>query len=308
MPHDPPSAGTSTSAPLTEQINPATRDIDRMSALEIAQALNAEDAQVALAVQRHLPRIAAAIEVIAARLRRGGRLISIGAGTSGRLAALDAIECPPTFNIAPERIVACIAGGAFALGAAAETAEDDMEAGRADIARLGAGADDVVVGVTASGYTPYTLGAIACARERGAYTIGLACNAHTPLERLADLMIAPLVGPEAIAGSTRLKAGTAQKMVLNMLSTGAMILLGKTFGNLMVDVQATNDKLRRRARTIVQTATGVDEAAAEALLTTADGDARAAILVGRVGLTPAEARARLAAHAGVLRAALDDAR
>jgi N-acetylmuramic acid 6-phosphate etherase len=290
---------------ITEQRNPATAEIDRMNALEIAQAMNAEDARVAGAVERELPQIAAAMQVIAERLRAGGRLIYLGAGTSGRLGALDAIECPPTFNIPVDRIVACVAGGVDALAEAAEAVEDEAETGRADIERLGVGPLDVVVGISASGATPYALGGVAAAREQGAYTIGLACNAGAPLERLVNIMIAPGVGPEVIAGSTRLKAGAAQKMVLNMLSTGAMILLGKTYGNLMVDVRATNDKLRARARGIVQTATGLDAAAAATLLQQADGDAKVAILMHLAGVSPAVARARLAAHEGVLRAALE---
>jgi len=289
----------------TEQRNPATAEIDRMNPLEIAQAMNAEDARVAGAVQRELPQVAAAMQVIAERLRLGGRLIYLGAGTSGRLGALDAIECPPTFNIPADRIVACVAGGVDALAEAAEAVEDEAATGRVDIERLGANPLDVVVGISASGATPYALGGVAAARERGAYTIGLACNAGSPLERLVNIMIAPCVGPEVIAGSTRLKAGAAQKMALNMLSTGAMILLGKTYGNLMVDVRATNDKLRARARGIVQAATGLDAAEAAALLQQADGDAKVAILMHLAGVSPAEARARLTAHDGVLRAALE---
>ncbi|MGH2514606.1 MAG: N-acetylmuramic acid 6-phosphate etherase [Ktedonobacterales bacterium] len=289
----------------TEEANPATRDIDRKSPLEIVQAMNAEDARVAGAVERELPQIAAAIEAIAGRLRQGGRLIYIGAGTSGRLGALDAAECPPTFNVPPEQVLGCIAGGTFALEAAAESIEDSTEAGRADIERLNTGALDAVVAITASGHTPYALSASACARERGALTIGLACNAGSPLARQVDIMIAPVVGPEALAGSTRLKAGTAQKMVLNMLSTGTMILLGKTFGNLMVDVQATNDKLRRRAVSIVRQGTGLDAAAAEALLAASNGDAKIAILAGRASIAPAQARERLAAAGNLLRAALE---
>lgn len=308
MPNDLRALGGQTqpaAALATEQINPATVDIDRRSPLEMVQAMNAEDARVADAVGREAPQIAAAIEAIAARMRRGGRLIYIGAGTSGRLGALDAIECPPTFNIAPDRIVGRIAGGSFALEAATEAAEDSAEEGQADIERLAVAEPDAVVGITASGRTPYAMGALRCARACGALTIGLVCNADAPLARYADIMIAPLVGPEALAGSTRLKAGTAQKMTLNMLSTGTMLLLGKTYGNLMVDVQATNDKLRRRALGIVQAATSLDAAAAEAALQAAGGDARVAILASRTGAAPDVARERLAAHGGALRAALD---
>ena len=289
----------------TEQSNPATAQIDRMSALEIARAMNAEDAKVADAVKGELPQIARAIEAIAERLRSGGRLIYMGAGTSGRLGALDAAECPPTFNISPELVVGRIAGGSFALTKAAEDSEDSAEAGGADARELHVTAHDAVVGVAASGRTPYVLGAMTYAKEQGALTIGLACNADTPLTTLVDISIAPVVGPEVITGSTRLKAGTAQKMVLNMLSTGAMVVLGKTFGNLMVDVQATNAKLRRRAVEIVSRATGRDTVAAEALLHESGDEVKTAILAGRAGVAPGRAREQLAASGGVLRVALD---
>jgi N-acetylmuramic acid 6-phosphate etherase len=289
----------------TEKANPATDEIDRMSPLEIAQVINAEDEKVAWAVRQVLPQIGRAMEGIAARLRGGGRLIYTGAGTSGRLGALDASECPPTFNLAPEVVMACLAGGPTAFGRAHEDLEDSEAAGRTDLEAVGVTGRDVVVGITASGRTPYARGAIACAREKGALTIGIVCNANSPLEQEVDILIAPLVGPEVIAGSTRLKAGTAQKMVLNMLSTGAMILLGKTFGNLMVDVQATNYKLRRRALSIVRSATGLDAETAESLLTSAGDDVKTAILMERAGISPEQARTRLAAHGNVLRAALE---
>ncbi len=289
----------------TEKANPATGEIDRMSPLEIVQVINAEDEKVALAVRQVLPHIARAIEEIAARLRGGGRLIYAGAGTSGRLGALDASECPPTFNLPYDMVMACLAGGPTAFGRAQEDLEDSEEAGRADLESLGVSGLDAVVGITASGRTPYARGAIACAKERGALTIGIVCNANTPLEQEVDIIIAPLVGPEVLAGSTRLKAGTAQKMVLNMLSTGAMILLGKTFGNLMVDVQATNYKLRQRALSIVRQATGLDMEAAESLLETAGNDVKTAILTARANISPEQARVRLAAHGGVLRDALE---
>jgi N-acetylmuramic acid 6-phosphate etherase len=290
----------------TEKVNPATVEIDRMSPLEIIQAINHEDAKPAQAVAQVLPHIARAIEEIAARLRGGGRLIYAGAGTSGRLGALDASECLPTFNIPPEQVVACIAGGAQALGQAHEDLEDSAEAGQADMARLGVSKADAVVGITASGRTPYALGAISQAKRQGALTIGLACNSGTPLEQAVEIIIAPVVGPEVITGSTRLKAGTAQKMVLNMLSTGTMILLGKTFGNLMVDVQATNYKLQQRALSIIRQATGLDEDTARTLLETAGGEVKTAILAARAHISAAQARERLAAHGQVLRAALDE--
>ena len=289
----------------TEKANPATGEIDRMSPLEIVQVINAEDEKVALAVRQVLPHIARAIEEIAARLRGGGRLIYAGAGTSGRLGALDASECPPTFNLPYDVVMACLAGGPTAFGRAQEDLEDSEEAGRAELESLGVTGLDAVVGITASGRTPYARGAIACAKERGALTIGIVCNANTLLELEVDIIIAPLVGPEVLAGSTRLKAGTAQKMVLNMLSTGAMILLGKTFGNLMVDVQATNYKLRQRALSIVRQATGLNIEAAETLLELAGNDVKTAILTARANISPEQARVRLAAHGGVLRDALE---
>src|SRR5712691_3014722 len=289
----------------TEKVNPATIEIDRMSPLEIVQLINAEDAKVAQAVKQVLPHIARAIEEIATRLRRSGRLVYVGAGTSGRLGVLDASECPPTFNIAQETIVACLAGGSQALGQAHEDLEDSAEAGQVDVARLNITEADVVVGITASGRTPYVRSAIAYAKEREALTIGLACNANSPLEQEVEIMIAPVVGPEVITGSTRLKAGTAQKMVLNILSTGTMILLGKTFGNLMVDVQSTNNKLQQRALSVLRQATGLDEEAATRLLEASGGEVKTAILVVRANISPEQARERLAAHGYVLRAALE---
>ncbi|HEU5229190.1 MAG TPA: N-acetylmuramic acid 6-phosphate etherase [Ktedonobacteraceae bacterium] len=288
----------------TEKVNPATAEIDLMSPLEIVQAINAEDAKVAQAVEQVLPQIALAIAAIAERLRRGGRLIYVGAGTSGRLGALDASECPPTFNLSPDTIVACIAGGPTAMTLAHEDFEDSVEAGRADVAQFNLNEADTVVGITASGRTPYVHGAIAHAKERGAFTIGLACNAQSPLEKEVEIMIAPIVGPEVITGSTRLKAGTAQKMVLNMLSTGSMILLGKTFGNLMIDVQTTNYKLRQRALSIVQQITGLDADAAQQLLDASNGETKTAILAARANITPEQAREKLAAHGHILRSAL----
>ena len=289
----------------TEKVNPSSTEIDRMSSLEIVQAMNAEDMRVAQAVNLVLPQIALSIEKIVARLRRNGRLIYIGAGTSGRLGALDASECPPTFNIPPDMIISCIAGGQQALGKAHEDLEDCWEAGRNDLISLEISEADVVIGITASGRTPYVRGAMIYARERGALTIGLACNANAPLEKEVEIMITLVVGPEVISGSTRLKAGTAQKMVLNMLSTGTMIRLGKTFGNLMVDVQATNHKLQQRALSIVQHATGLDQDAARTLLENSGGEVKTAILVARANISPQQARVRLTAHNYILRSALE---
>ena len=288
----------------TEGYNAATARLDEMGALGIVQAMNAEDARVAAAVGVELPQVARAVEEVAARLRRGGRLIYVGAGTSGRLGALDAAEIPPTFNAPPGMVIGLIAGGRQALTASVENAEDSTEAGREDLEGARPTERDVVVGVAASGRTPYVLGALALARERGAFTVAVTCNKRTPLEKLAEVTIAPVVGPELISGSTRLKAGTAQKMVLNMLSTGAMVLLGKTYGNLMVDLRPASSKLRRRAMMIVRRATGIDEAAAERLLREA-GDVKTAIVAAHTGLAPEAARVRLAEHGGVVRAGLE---
>ena len=305
--------------------------IDTVSTLEMVRLMNAEDAKVAAAVEAELPAIAEAIDRIAARMQTGGRLIYIGAGTSGRLGVLDASECPPTFNAAPGQVVGLIAGGAVALTTAVEGAEDDREAGARDIAALDVGAQDSVVGIAASGGTPYVLGGLAEARRHGALTVSLACNRPAPVHELADVVIAPIVGPEVIAGSTRLKAGTAQKMVLNMLSTGVMIRLGKTYGNLMVDVQATNAKLRQRARRIVaeavQEARGKGQESANQRITNhelritdhtsritdeevgrmldaCNGEVKTAIVSLINGVSPDEARRQLAAVGGVVRRAL----
>ncbi len=287
----------------TEAANPSTAHLDAMDPLTLTRAMNAEDAKVAAAVESTLPEVANAVQEIAKRLRRGGRLIYAGAGTSGRLGVLDASECPPTFNTPPTMVVGLIAGGREALTTSMEDAEDSTDAGRIDVQGLKVTEADTVVGITASGRTPYVLGAVACAREQGALTVALVCNKRTPLEKIAEITIAPIVGPEAISGSTRLKAGTAQKMVLNMLSTGAMVLLGKTYGNLMVDVQPKNTKLRRRAVRMVRQVTGLDEQSAEDQLRET-GDVKTAIVAGRAGLSPTEARVRLAEHGGIVRAAL----
>jgi N-acetylmuramic acid 6-phosphate etherase len=246
-----------------------------------------------------------AIERIAARMRQGGRMIYVGAGTSGRLGALDAAECPPTFNVSPDLIVSRIAGGTFAWTTSAEDAEDRADLGESDMAALDLGALDSVIGVTASGHTPYALAALTHARACGALTIGVTCNVDTPLQRLSDIAITPIVGPEVINGSTRLKAGAAQKMVLNMLSTGVMIVLGKTYKNLMVDVQATNTKLRRRAVGIVSAATGLDQEEANRLLEASNGEIKTSIVAQLASVSVDEARRRLQASQGIVRAALD---
>lgn len=292
------------SYPLTEESNPFTNRIDIVSTSEMVRIINQEDARVATAVAVELDNIASAIDAIAARIQRGGRLIYIGAGTSGRLGMLDASECPPTFNASPEMVIALIAGGRSALTDAIEGAEDDAEMGAKDIAVLDVGENDTVVGITASGGTPYVLGGVAAARQRGALTISVACNRPSKLEEAVEIGIAPLVGPEVIAGSTRLKAGTAQKMVLNMISTGVMIKLGKTFGNLMVDVQPTNSKLRDRARRIVAQACKLSIEQATQILETCDGEVKTAIVSALACIPAAEARALLLRSGGMVRKAL----
>lgn len=290
--------------PLTERRNPRSAALDRLTTAEILTLMNDEDAGVAGAVRAVVPQIARATDELAARLARGGRLLLFGAGTSGRLAALDAAEWPPTFGTPPELAQAFIAGGAQALTRAVEGAEDDADLGRTDARKAGAGADDLALGISASGGAPYVLGALAEARERGAFTVGLACRDGSPLAGAVELMIAPLVGPEVLTGSSRLKAGTAQKLVLNMLSTAAMVRLGKVYGNLMIDMQPTNTKLRARAARIVRDATGTDLDAAERALA-ASGNTRTAIVMLRLGLDREEAERRLR-EAGELRAALGE--
>jgi N-acetylmuramic acid 6-phosphate etherase len=289
---------------LTEQRNPRTEALDQLSLLELVQVMNDEDRRVPEAVGRVLPQIAQAVEGIAERLRRGGRLLYFGAGTSGRLGILDAVECLPTFNTPPEQVRGFIAGGPAALTRPVEGAEDDAEAGAADVRAAAVSAQDAVVGLTASGRTPYVLGAVRAARERGAFTAGVVCSVPSPLEPFVDVLIAPLVGPEIIAGSTRLKAGTAQKLVLNMLSTATMVQLGKVYGNLMVDVRATNAKLRDRAVRIVMAAAGADRATAEAALARAGGECKVAIVMLLAGVDRAEAEWRLAHSGGRVRHAV----
>ncbi len=288
----------------TEDRNPATEDIDTLPTLDMVRLINDQDAQVAAAVAAELPRVAQAIDQIADRMRAGGRLVYIGAGTSGRLGTLDASECPPTFGLSPDVVVALIAGGERAITRSIEGAEDDAEAGAHDVAGLNVGEHDSLVGIAASGRTPYVLGGMAEARRRGALVISVGCNRPSAMEELAHIGIAVLVGPEVLTGSTRLKAGSAQKMVLNMLSTGAMIRLGKTLGNLMVNVQPTNSKLQARARRIVEQACELDSKEAAGLLDACGGQVAVAIVSARAGVPPDEARRRLQA-AGSVRAALD---
>ncbi|WP_329187223.1 N-acetylmuramic acid 6-phosphate etherase [Actinacidiphila glaucinigra] len=288
----------------TEAFRAELAEVDRLPTLDIARLMNAEDTTVPAAVAEQLPAIAAAVDGIAGRMARGGRLVYAGAGTAGRLGVLDASECPPTFNTAPGQVRGLIAGGPTAIVDAVEGAEDSRELAAADLDALGIGPDDTVVGVSASGRTPYAVGAVEHARALGALTVGLSCNPGSALAAAADHGIEVVTGPEFLTGSTRLKAGTAQKLVLNMLSTITMIRLGKTYGNLMVDVRASNDKLRARSRRIVALATGAPEDEIEAALTAAGGEVKNAVLV-ILGGVDAPSAARLLAEAdGHLRAAL----
>ncbi len=290
--------------PITEENNPATRDIDRRSTREILELISAEDRRVAAAVAAELEDIAAAADAIYARLARGGRLIYVGAGTSGRLGVVDASEMPPTFSVPHGTVIGLMAGGETAMFRAVEGAEDRAELGREDMARLDVNARDAVVGIAASGRTPYVLGALGEARARGALTVSLACAYPAPLHAAAELHIAPLTGPEVIEGSTRMKAGTATKLVLNMLSTTVMVKLGKTYGNLMVDLQPTNQKLRERARRIVERTTGLKPSDAQALLERC-GDVKTAIVAHHARIAPEAARERLRAASGSVRRALE---
>lgn len=291
----------------TEQRNPATTEIDRLSTLEMVRLLNAQDATVAGAVERVLPEIARSIDLIVDRIRRGGRLVYIGAGTSGRLGVLDASECPPTYNTPPELVVGLIAGGDHALRHPVENVEDRPEAGAAALQEIHLTDRDVVVGIAASGRTPFVLGALRYAREAGAATVSVSNVPDAAIGREADLAIAAVTGPEPVTGSTRMKAGTAQKMVLNMLTTGTMVRLGKTYGNLMVDVQPSNAKLRDRAVRIVSEATGLDRDAATARLAQAGNDVKTAIVMELLGVDAGTARERLSRAGGVVRVATEAA-
>ncbi|GAB4518468.1 MAG: N-acetylmuramic acid 6-phosphate etherase [Anaerolineae bacterium] len=291
---------------LTEQQNPKTLHIDRLSTLDMLHVMNEEDAKVALAVQQVLPEIAQAVEAITDQIRKGGRLIYIGAGTSGRLGVLDAVECVPTFSAPPGLVIGVIAGGNGALTQAVEGAEDNAQAGRDDLAALQLSVDDAVVGIAASGRTPYVIGALNYAAEMGAVTVGVACNAPSPVLDAARIKIGVVVGAEVITGSTRLKAGTAQKLVLNMLSTATMVKLGKVYGNLMVDVQVTNAKLADRARRIVAQVAGIDTDEAGTLLVQTGNNVKAAIVMSRLGVTPEEAHRLLETVEGRLADALGE--
>jgi N-acetylmuramic acid 6-phosphate etherase len=292
----------------TEEARDELRDIDLLPTRELVRLMNREDATVPAAVAAAEGQLAAAVDAVADRLAHGGRLIYVGAGTSGRLGLLDAAECAPTFDTAPGQVVGVLAGGQEAFVDAMEGAEDDTHGGRRAIEEQDVGWKDAVVGIAASGRTPFVLEAMRAARERGAVTVGVSCNLGATLSAEVEHAIEVETGPEVIAGSTRLKAGTAQKLILNTLSTVAMVRLGKTYGNLMVDVRATNDKLRERAARIVQEATGADAARARDALAASGSDVKVAILCLLAALEPEEAARRLEVSGGRLRQALDDAR
>ncbi len=288
------------SSMITETRNPASVEIDQLSTLEMLRVINQEDQQVALAVGQLLPEIARAVDAIAAAFGKGGRLVYIGAGTSGRLGILDASECPPTYGVSAEQVIGLIAGGHKAILQAVENAEDDAELGARDLKNIQFCANDVLVGIAASGRTPYVLGAMAHARAVGATVCSISCNPGSPLARAADISMVAVVGPEIVTGSSRMKAGTAQKLILNMLSTGAMIRTGKVYGNLMVDVEATNAKLVERQKRIVMEATDCERTTAERALAEADNHCKTAIVMILAGLTADEARHRLQSSNGFI--------
>lgn len=288
----------------TEQRNVATSEIDLLDSIGIVTIINEQDHLVATAIEPILPQVASAVDAIVAAFRDGGRLIYIGAGTSGRLGVLDASECPPTFNTDPEMVVGLIAGGDRALRHPIEHVEDSPDAGREALDGIHTTSSDVVVGIAASGRTPFVLGAVKHARSLGTLTVGISNSVNSELSRQVDIPIEVAVGPEVVTGSTRMKAGTAQKLVLNMLTTAAMIRMGKTYGNLMVDVQPTNAKLRERAVRIVQEATGLDDAEARVALANANDDVKLAIVSTLLAIDVVEARDRLASASGVVRQAV----
>jgi N-acetylmuramic acid 6-phosphate etherase len=292
----------------TEQPNPASVDLDTKSAIEIARIINSEDASVAKAVEHAVPQIAKAIEWIASSLKLGGRLIYVGTGTSGRIAALDASECPPTFDTDPNQVQFVMAGGAEALASAVEADEDSQDLGIREIRKRKPGKGDVVVGIAASGRTPFTVAAIRLARRAGAKTIAVTCNPSSPLEQAAHLAIVVETGPEVVAGSTRMKAGTAEKMVLNMLSTGAMVRLGYVYGNLMVNLHQKNSKLTARAARILEQAADLSPDQARIVLTRAGNDVPIAIVMVKAAVSRKEARQSLRASHGHIRTAIEKAK
>jgi N-acetylmuramic acid 6-phosphate etherase len=288
----------------TEQTNPSSTQIDSLDSLGIVTVMNAEDHLIASAVRAVLPEISQCVDIIADRLAAGGRLVYVGAGTSGRLGVLDASECPPTFNTPPEMVVGIIAGGDRALRTPIEGAEDSPDACVMDLQRIDFGPGDVLVGIASSGRTPYVIGGLQLARSLGAVTIGLTCNRDSELNHYADHVLAPIVGPEIVSGSTRLKSGTATKMVLNMLTTATMIMLGKTYGNWMVDLRATNIKLKARSVRIVASIAEVPAETAQELLESCDGEVKTAIVMSKLNMDSSQARKKIAEAKGKLRAAL----
>ncbi len=289
---------------ITEQRNPNSMQLDSLSAQELVALINREDQQVALAIEKCLPQIASAVEKIVAAFERGGRLVYVGAGTSGRLGVLDASECPPTYGVKPEMVVGLIAGGDYALRHPIEGAEDNVQQGQADLEEIDFSARDVLVGIAASGRTPYVLGALNYAKQLGATTVSIASNPKSKMAEVADIAIETVVGPEVLTGSSRMKSGTAQKLVLNMLTTASMVLIGKCYQNLMVDVQASNKKLKARALKIVMEATECDNEAAANVLAKANGQVKLAILMQLSGLDALEAQSLLDKSNGKLRQAL----
>ena len=289
---------------ITEQRNPNSMHVDSLSALEIVQLMNEEDKQVPLAIEKCLPQIAQTVECIVAAFQQGGRLVYIGAGTSGRLGVLDASECPPTFGVSPEMVKGIIAGGERALRNPIEGAEDSKAQAVVDLQTIQFSSKDVLVGIAASGRTPYVIGALEYAKSLGSVTVSIESNPNSAMANIVDIAIDTVVGPEVLTGSSRLKSGTAQKLVLNMLTTASMILMGKCYQNLMVDVQASNEKLKARAIRIVMQATDCDKALAEETLKQADQNAKLAIMMILSGLDRAQAEALLEKHQGKLQLAL----
>ena len=289
---------------ITEQRNPNSMHVDSLSALEIVQLMNEEDKQVPLAIEKCLPQIAQAVERIVAAFQQGGRLVYIGAGTSGRLGVLDASECPPTFGVSPEMVKGIIAGGERALRHPIEGAEDSKAQAEVDLQTIQLSSKDVLVGIAASGRTPYVIGALEYAKSLGSVTVSIASNPNSAMANIVDIAIDTVVGPEVLTGSSRLKSGTAQKLVLNMLTTASMILMGKCYQNLMVDVQASNEKLKARAIRIVMQATDCDKSLAEETLKQADQNAKLAIMMILSGLDRVQAEALLEKHHGKLQLAL----
>ncbi|WPA92468.1 N-acetylmuramic acid 6-phosphate etherase [Providencia zhijiangensis] len=293
---------------VTESRNEASTHIDQLSTIEMLQVINNEDKKVPLAVEKTLPQIAELVDKVAAAFQQGGRLIYSGAGTSGRLGILDASECPPTYGTPHEQVIGLIAGGHQAIFRAVENAEDKPELGEQDLKNIDFNQKDILVGIAASGRTPYVLGAMKYARSLGATVASISCNPDSPVSQAADIAITPIVGAEVVTGSSRMKAGTAQKLILNMITTGAMIRIGKVFGNLMVDVEATNAKLIERQTKIVMEATECDRQSAESALQQCDRHCKTAILMILSGLNADEARQLLAKNHGFIRTALNIAK